>query len=1170
MTNPIREWATTKDGCVRKSKGVPFFDCRVQLETDFSPPEDGWAFPVGALEALSKKVRFIALYVEDFKRRIWTTPDRALEEVVSKNDSTVVVPQWIWTRNPQEFGAKDKEFVHLHVRSDYSYHESTARVRDIAERIARLGQRGVALTDRHRIMGGWKFRKEVALRNKTGIVGATVSVCVGSRKEKIRDDFELVLLAMNDLGWKNLLQLVSDAWLEGFYYKPRTDHETLKKYSEGLVCLTSGINGQVLQSFAVEDDEEAFNEIRRLEDIFGDDLYFEIAPWADEFSATGMRRMIQHLDEDRLERVVVTGDVQWTNPWDNDIARILKADSTRKKRVILDPEDLVDPALKEESEKKYEEALKEAADKVQPEEKPVHHLSTADELREMFERDHPGIPFESVDVGIANTVRIFERFEPYEIDKSFKFPKSTSGVDVVELSRSNLEDMGLMDDPKYVERFEMEAKTITELGYIPYFDLMNVLMTYMEEHEILKGPGRGSAAGSLFSYGLKITDLDPLEHGLIFERFINKDRIGLPDIDIDIDSNKRNQVYSYLTSVYPNTANIPTAQMMKGKNAIKCIYRACGLAFSDAEILSKDVPDQLQNAPPNSLIEALMFSPVFKKKMEKSPEIIEAAIRLEGTITSQGKHPAGLVVSPVPLESSLGLLKAKTKGEDHILVQADMRDVDGMGFIKLDLLGSETVTAVENALLSIFPNKRFLEKIRWLKNIPLDDVKTIKYTRAGDTRLSFQFNSNVMRQMLQTIQPERFGDFTAGNALIRPGANHWIDTYAEGTYRPSIKEMWPIVEDTRGVILYQEQAMRCASDLAGFPMTDADNLRKAIGKKLPELMRKMGDKFISGCVKNGIDEHKARSLFENIRESQNYSFNKSHAAAYALLAFWTIYLYAHYPEHYIAGYLNARINKKDHILIGIDSIHRSGLQLLPPSLQDLSSYFKPEDGGVRLGAACLPHVTPPVVRNIREAAPFESLKDFAEKVQSNIVRKPAKMSLALTGVFDGFGPRKAVYDVFSQGLERKKTWDESELEDAEDWHTTDRVRAEADGLGFVLSNPMKEYRDLMVGRGWRAFKNIHGKGYKLSGGLISDMHVWVPKTSKTGEAMARFDVNDGEGGGQVLVWASAWPKFENMNLRIGDLCFFKVYPMEDDPGMYAVGPKGDIRRIKMFYAQSGE
>ena len=1341
MASVVREWAKARKIKLRGKNGISYMSWPMTIQQmadkktkagvvpgDFAVAENGWVVPNGLLDRLIKNdVDYISINIKEFPYRLWTTPTLAKDREISKGGD-VVIPQYIWTRNPLEFQHEDRGFVHLHVRSDYSYHESPAHVRDLCERASRVGQPGIALTDRYRIMGTWGLRKEVALRKIVGLAGATVLISEVAMAEHGDQNYELVLIATNETGWHNLLKLLSLGWTTGMFHSPRIDHECLAEHSEGLVCLSSGLQGKILQSFAVGDSDLAVEEIEALQEIFGDRFYLEIAPWVDEFAVKGMLELAEYATENDVQ-VVVTGDVQWTSPWDTDIARIVRADDVRNKKMVVDPLTLVDPSLKDSDPPAYKLELDKAKQQIEPEVDPVHHLSTSDELREMFEQYHPAVPYELIDRGIAATIDILDLYEPYGIDEQFKMPETEGGSDVFKIAEKNLKRLGLMDKPEYRERFDMERAVLEELGFVPYFQLLNKIVEFMNEKEILKGPGRGSAAGSLISYGLEITDLDPIKYGLIFERFVNKGRVSLPDIDIDINSFRRDEVYEFVTKIYPNVANIPTILTMKGKASIKTVCRSYNKAGVVSESLSQEVPEQPQNAPPNSLMEGLQYSLALQDLLTEEPDVFMAALRLEGTIYAQGQHPAGIVVSPIPLDTNLGLMVAKPKGKLITLVQAPMHDVDKQGYIKLDLLASTTVTGVDMATLSLMPDSTFQERKDWLHAIDLDDKRTMALIRVGDTKLSFQFNSRYMMQTAKTIQPKCFDDCIALNAIVRPGAQDWIEEYAKGTYRPKQKALWPIVKNTRGVLLYQEQAIRCASDLAGMSLSRSDMLRKAVAKKVPKLMREMEAEFVSGCMDNDMSEKDARAIFEIIRAGQNYSFNKcldneteirttngqmsinsirerlkdglscttmsldpktgenyetecvevvdcgeqevfqikfddgsqqvcttdhqfvctdgkkhtleeilnkgldvtrenmkklktisvkhvgtrrtsnlviddpnhnfvlangavsgnSHAASYSQLAMWTLYLYLNHTAHFITGFINSRYRSNDRkkkILDGINAAHSKGIELKPPAINSLTyEFITLDDKSIQVGAGCLPFVKEKAVEAVHEAItghhadmtdeqceamlgrepkPFTSIKEFDGRVPRREVNKRVKKALALAGAFDEIGSRRPIFEAFDQELERKKTWDEREwLESGLTWSPAEKIQLELEFLKFKLSNPIKENEKRLKVAGWRPMKYIRGKGYKLTGGYVQEIRVWTPQNGK-GE-MAKLDIDDGSGGGQILIWQSAWPSVANFEIQEGDFIFVKAYELEKDPGTLAVGPKGKIRKMDLFY-----
>jgi len=1253
----------------------------------------------------AKDIDYISLQTP-FGYRLWTRPERALKSLVDRvND--VVVPQWVWTRDPREFTADDTDFIHLHVRSDFSYHQSTAHARDLAERCSRLGQPGCAMTDVDSVIGTWLFRKEMESRGLTPIVGMTLHVSEGPHDQKIAENYQLVLLAMNEGGWKNLLRLTSIAWTSGFYRMPRVDHELLEQYSSGLVCLSGGLKGKILESLAVDDDEAAWEEIDRLQEIFGDNFYLEFAPWVDEWSAPALAKLSEYALDTGLP-TVVTGDVQWTSPWDTDIARVLKADNFRDKRTVVPPEDRVDPVLKETEPDKYKSELIKARDKFQPGLEPLHHLSTSSELRAMFEERLPEVDYRVIDQGMANTLKIFKQVEPYTIDKSFKLPKDDGEVDVFEVAKANLTEMGLMDKEEYQERFDKEVGVIEGLGFTPYFAMLNKLMQFINKEGIFKGPGRGSGGGSLIIYGLGVTDVDPLQHGLLMERFLNPGRVSLPDVDIDICSTQRDQVYDFVTEKYPHTANIPTVLTMGGRKTVDVVFRVFGMSSKRARVYADEIPDWPQGAPSTSMMETLRVSPLMQKLYENQPEVVEAMIRLEGTVFGRGKHPAGVVVSPIPLDENLGLMVRRDKGTSLVQVQASMKDVEKQGYIKLDILGLKNMAIVAEAVQTKWPERSYLEHKRWLTNINLVDKRSMSLVRQGDTRLCFQVGTPTMIRAARTIQPQVFDDMSALVAIVRPGASDWIPAYAQGDYRPDEPKLWPIVRDTKGIILYQEQSIRCASELAGFTLSEADLLRRAIGHKLAEEMRALRPEFIKGCVNNGLTQESAENIFGVIQASEAYSFNKclveetrvktpngaktiaelrddmtddglpiisfdpetqteyedvcvevipcgrqevyevefsdgsieqctmehkflctdgvkrelikifednfyissvgslssvypacirligprptynlrvlgephnfvldsgvvsgnSHSVEYALLGWWTIYLYAHYPAYFISAYINTYMSdssKKKKINEALGCILRNKIDLLPPDVNDLDAKFKVVgDEAVRIGVGLLPHVTAKTVKAFKAQAPYASLKDFHEKVRGG-VNKPARLALTLAGVFDHLGERSAVFNIFKGELERKKTFDEeTELKAVEPWTPVEQARMELDVLGRIFSSPMKAYTGTFAEKGWYPIHRVRGdkRVNKLTGGLITDMHVWTPPTKEND--MARLEIDDGVTGGTVLIWESKWKTVVDLDLKPGDFVWLRAYPL-DDPLTIAVGDKGRVMRIKEFY-----
>lgn len=871
------------------------------------------------------------------------------------------------------------KFVHLHVHSHYSLLDGLTKIGDLVARVRELGMEAVALTDHGNLYGAVEFFKAARAAGVKPILGVEVYVAPHGRlmkRPKIDEErYHLTLLAKNATGWKNLIALVTKSHLEGFYYKPRVDREILAAHAEGVVCLSGCISGELARHLAAKRTADAEETVAWHRSVFGDNYYLELQPHHPELweptAALGKKLNVP---------LVATADAHYLTRDDKTAHEILLAVQTNAK---LDDEDRL-------SLKGYDVSL-----------------MSPDKMVETF-RDYPE--------AIRNTLRIAEACTvELELGKTklpkFPFPRefSSSFAYLNALVEERLSARYPHPTAEVRERLSMELSVIEKTGFADYFLIVADFVNWAKTHGIVVGPGRGSAGGSIVSYILGITNVEPLRYHLLFERFLNPDRIQVPDIDIDFTDTRRDEVVAYVREKYgaDRVAQIITFGTMMARAAIRDTARALGLPYSAGDRLAKLIPWN------TTIAAALETVPEIKTAYAREPEtkrLLDAAMKLEGTARHASVHACGVVISPEPLIAFMPLQRAP-QGENTIITQFEMHSVEDLGLLKMDFLGLKNLTIIERTL-------RLVRELRGetvdIDTLPLDDPETFALLRRGETTGIFQLEGSGMTRYLKELKPTALEDIIAMIALYRPGPMELIPHFIRRkhgkeqiTYlHPRLE---PILANTYGVGVYQEQMMQIARDLAGFTLAEADTLRKAIGKKIKSLLDEQKEKLVNGMIANGIDPKTAHAIWELFPPFARYGFNRSHAACYAMISYQTAYLKAHYPVEFMASLFNTSSGDLDRTTFLVGEAKRLNIPVLPPDVNLSAEDFTVDDEahGIRFGLLAIKNLGANIVSAIigerTRGGPYESLTNFLTRVQHRDMNKKSLESLIKSGAFDSLG-----------------------------------------------------------------------------------------------------------------------------------------------------------------------
>ena len=819
----------------------------------------------------------------------------------------------------------NQDFVHLHLHSEYSLLDGACRLDELVEEGARLGMKAMAVTDHGNMFGAVAFHDACRERGLKPILGCEIYVATGSRFEKQAASASeaynhLTLLASNAAGYHNLVKLVSAGYLEGFYHRPRVDKELLAKHAEGLIGLSGCLSGEIAQHLLAGAEGAALESVGVFSEIFGKDrFHLEVM----EHGIPDQRRVNQGLLRIRQKtglKLVATNDAHYLHRDDHQAHDVLLCIGSGKK--VSDTE-----RLRFDTQQFY--------------------LKTAEEMAALFP-DHPEALRSTVEIaemcdftleGVSN-LPAFDVPPGFTIDSYFEkvtrdgFAERRQALDV--LAAAGRLRYALAD---YEARLDKEIAVIRRVGFAGYFLIVWDFIRYARELRIPVGPGRGSAAGSLVAYSLRITDIDPIEQQLIFERFLNEERISPPDIDIDFCEARRGEVIEYVTRKYgrDNVAQIITFGTMKAKAVVRDVGRVMDMTYAEVDKIAKMIPFDLKMTLDKALAESPALADAYQKDA-RVKELIDISRRLEGTTRHASTHAAGVVISPQPLTDLVPLFKGNTA---DITTQFDMKGVERIGLLKMDFLGLRTLTLIDHCVKMI---EAQTGTVIDPAAIPVDDARTYEMFTAGKTSGLFQFESDGMRDILKRFKPDRLEHLTALNALYRPGPMQMIDDFIKrrhGQTRVTYEHpaLEPILRETYGVMVYQEQVMQIASALAGFTLGEADILRKAMGKKKVDVMATQMDKFLKGCVARGVNEKKARKTWDLMEQFAGYGFNKSHSAAYAWLAYQTAYLKANQPAFFLAALLTSERANTDKMVQYIGECREMGLRVLPPDVNQSDMFF---------------------------------------------------------------------------------------------------------------------------------------------------------------------------------------------------------------------------------------
>lgn len=883
------------------------------------------------------------------------------------------------------------EFAHLHLHTEYSLLDGMGRTQDYAARATELGIQHLAVTDHGVMYGAIEWYRTATKAGLHPIIGVEAYLAEGSARARERKSYHLLLLAENETGYRNLLKLSSLAQLEGYYYRPRIDLEMLAEHGSGLIATSACLGGPVANNFLHGRPEAAREYAGKLAEIFGPDrFYIEVQDHgiADQIRVNG--DLIALARELSLP-LVATNDVHYCRQEDASAQELLVCVQTNS--TLNDPK-----RLKSESDQLF--------------------LKSPEEMSRLF-RDLPE--------AIANTVRIAEMcsldlgFRGYHLPQ-FPVPDGFTADSYLEsLCQEGARRRYGHVSGAVAERMTYELGVIRDMGFANYFLVVWDFVRFAREHGILVGPGRGSAAGSIVTYALEITALDPLQYDLIFERFLNPSRISMPDIDIDFADDRRNEVIDYVVGKYGSdrVAQIVTFGTLAAKAAVRDVGRAMGRSFGETDRIAKLIPV----GPGITIESALTKVPELKTIYDSEDavrELIDKAQKVEGISRHASTHAAGVVISRDPLVEHVPLQRAGGKSEGDVTTQYPMGQLEDLGLLKMDFLGLRTLTVLGKAVALLQASGHDIS----LETMPLDDPAAYALLRRGETTGVFQLEGATTTRMTVDVAPARFEDLIALMALIRPGPMEMAPDYISRKHgRTAIEYMHPemeqILEETYGVALYQEQVMMIANVLAGFSMAEGDGLRKAMGKKLPEEMAKYRDRFISGCVERGTDKRLAADIFAMIERFAGYGFNKAHSAAYAVIAAQTAFLKANFPVEFMAALLSSELGNTDRIVALMADCRRTGISVLPPSINRSGVEFGVErladgSGAVRFGLAAVKNVGEAAVRSIvacrahLEGSAFASLGAFCDAIDWSTINRRAVESLAKAGALDDLGERGSV------------------------------------------------------------------------------------------------------------------------------------------------------------------
>ena len=1076
------------------------------------------------------------------------------------------------------------KFTHLHVHTQYSLLDGAIRIEDLLNKCKEYGMDSVAITDHGAMFGALEFYKKAKKANIKPIVGCELYIAPGDMREKKKIDgniaFHIILLAMNHTGYQNLMKMASIAQFEGFYYRPRIDKEVLEKYNEGIIALTACLHGEIPYLIGKNDFDGARKKASELHDIFGDRLYFEIQENGIPKQTPVNKGLIQ-LGKEMGIKIVATNDCHYLNCEEAHAHEILLCIQTGK--TINDP-------------KRFRFATDEFYFKSQ----------------ETMEKSFTYCP-ESIATSreITDRCNLEIEFGNYYFP-NFKVPDGesldslfvSSCWDGLKSRFSEMRTAGTFSaevEKTYTKRLQTEIDVILQMGFTGYFLIVADFINWAIDQDIPVGPGRGSGAGSLAAFCMRITNIDPLPYGLIFERFLNIERKSMPDFDIDFCQERRGEVINYVKRKYGGTdhvAQIVTYGSMKARGVIRDVGRALDIPFGEVDKVAKMIPDQLKM----TIKKALSQEPKLQEISENDPqiaELISVSKTLEGLARHTSTHAAGVVISPKPMTHYLPTCRGS---KEETLTQYDMKHTEMTGLIKFDFLGLKTLTVIDKALKHI---KMDIGTDLNIDTIPLDDVKTYDLLCHGDGLGVFQLESSGMRELLVKLAPEQFSDLIALVALYRPGPldSGMVDDFVETKHgRASanypLPEIKPVLEETYGVIVYQEQVMKIANILASYSLGDADILRRAMGKKIQEVMDAEKVKFMAGALKNNHPKDKAEYIFDLMAKFAGYGFNKSHSAAYALISYQTAYLKAHYAPQFMAALLSCDMTNTDKVVLYISECKDRNIEVLPPDINESFKDFTVINDRIRFGLAAVKNVggsaLDSIIEERQKKGNYKSLSDFCNRVDSRRVNSRVIESLIKSGSFDSLGyKRSQFFEVLDKAMEQAKAVQRDlqsgqmslfsvtpetqqitevtaiSMPDIEEWDDRKKLAFEKDTVGFYitghpLDNAVREITTVVDS----TIQNLKDWGNDQPvriGGLIRSCK---KLKSKRGDPMAFLTLEDIVDSVEIIVFPETYARCEEI-LSSTDPLIVQGTVQQDEWGIKIIADSIDsLQEAREKYTES--
>ncbi|MEQ8212777.1 MAG: DNA polymerase III subunit alpha, partial [Smithellaceae bacterium] len=1040
---------------------------------------------------------------------------------------------------------KQSKFVHLHVHTQYSLLDGMIRLNELFKKAKEFGMPAIAITDHGNMFGAIDFYKQAEANGIKPIIGCELYVAPRSRFDRNASSIgeatrHLVVLVKNMQGYKNLMKLTSAAHIEGFYYRPRVDKELLKQYSEGLIASSACLHGEIAAHIVRGNMDEARKSAREYLEIFGEDNFFlELMENGIPEQKIANEGLIE-LSRELSIGLIATNDCHYLNIEHAEAHNVLLCIQTGKTVEDADRMSLSSNQFYVRS----------------PEEMCELFAATPEAISNTADiADRCDLTFEFGKFYLPK----FEMKKPEETLESYLERKAVSGLEkrFPAVMKYQKEEEAAVRE-KYNKRLRIELEIIKKMGFAGYFLIVSDFIKHAKHNDVPVGPGRGSAAGSLVAFAIRITDVDPLRYGLFFERFLNPDRISMPDIDIDFCQERRGEIIKYVTDKYgkDKVTQICTFGKMMAKGVIRDVGRALNIPYSEADRIAKLVPNVLNI----TLAQAFEMEPRFAEERKKNPQIdklLSLSVVLEGLNRHSSVHAAGVVISDVPLVERVPLFAPK----DDIVSQYSMKDIETVGLTKFDFLGLKTLTVIRNAVNFIRESHNIDININ---DLPLDDRDTYELLMKGETDGVFQLESSGMKDLLVNFKPDHIEDVIALIAAYRPGPMKMIPDFIarkhgkqQITYE--LPQLEPILRETYGIILYQEQVMQIANVIGGYTMAQADTLRKMMGKKQVAAMEKEKPKFLEGARNQNINENKAKTIWEQMETFAEYGFNKSHSAAYAIITYQTAYLKAHYPVAFMAALLTSEKDNRDKIIKYMSNCKEMGISILPPDINESQKDFSISGENIRFGLAAVKNVGEAAIESIiamRQQEKFSSFLDFLSRVDLRKVNKRVIESLIKCGSFDSMGyKRRQLMECCEAAMEEAQRKQKQKISnqasffddldnsggaaengggsymipDLPEWDRKELLSIEKETLGFYISgHPLYGFADKLkyvTNTDSASLSTKRDKDTISIAGVISSLS---ERTTKRKDIMCNVVLEDLQGSVSIIFWADTYKKYYDL------------------------------------------